>query len=67
MPFWIDASEQIENDPYSTDCTAGTTANNPHAYTEFSIQNGALESVVCIEKPPGKLVDVQKKKKLILF
>ena len=55
VPFWIDAAEDIENDPYTTDCSDETTETNPHAYTELSIQNGALDSVVCIRKLPGNI------------
>ena len=57
VPFWIDAAEDIENDPYTTDCSDVTTETNPHAYTELSIQNGALNSVVCIKKLPGNIYD----------
>ena len=55
VPFWIDSAENIENDPYTTDCSDATTETNPHAYTELSIQNGALDSVVCIKKSPGNI------------
>ena len=55
VPFWIDSAEDIVNDPYTTDCTGATTDTNPHAYTELSIQNGALESTVCIKKSPGNI------------
>ena len=57
VPFWIDAAEDIENDPYTTDCSDATSETNPHAYTELSIQNGALGSVVCIKKLPGSTYD----------
>ena len=57
VPFWIDAAEDIENDLYTTDCSDATTETNPHAYTELSIQNGALDSVVCIKKLPGNIYD----------
>ena len=53
VPFWIDSAEDIVNDPYTTDCSGATTESNPHAYAELSIQNGALESTVCIKKSPG--------------
>ena len=54
IPFWIDAAEDIDNDPYTSDCGEDTSITNPHAYTEFEIVNGDLVSFVCIEKPPGK-------------
>ena len=53
VPFWIDAAEDIDNDPYTSDCSEETNRANPHAYTEFTIVNGDLESFVCIDKPPG--------------
>ena len=53
VPFWVDSQDDIDNDPYTNDCSSETNKNNPHAYTEFSIRNGAMESFVCIEKPPG--------------
>ena len=53
-PFWIDSDVDIENDPYTTDCSGQTNAINPHAYTQFTIINGEITSQNCIEKPPGK-------------
>ena len=53
VPFWIDAAEDIDNDPYISDCNEDTSSTYPHAYTEFEIVNGDLVSFVCIEKPPG--------------
>ena len=55
VPFWIDSDVDIENDPYTTDCSDQTNASNPHAYTQFTITNGKLSSRNCIEKPPGNL------------
>ena len=56
VPFWIDSTVDIENDPYTTDCSDQTNATNPHAYTQFTITNGELSSQNCIEKPPGNLI-----------
>ena len=55
VPFWIDAAEDIDNDPYTTDCSGATNEANPHAYSEVSIQNGAFNSAVCIKKSPGSI------------
>ena len=52
-PIWLDSDENIENDPYTSDCVDPTNATNPHAYTQFIISNGAMTSRTCIEKPPG--------------
>ena len=52
-PFWIDSNVDIENDPYTSDCSDPTNATNPHAYTQFTIINGEISSKNCIEKPPG--------------
>ena len=52
-PIWIDSDVNIENDNYTSDCVDQTNATNPHAYTNFTITNGAMESINCIEKPPG--------------
>ena len=52
-PFWIDSNVDIENDPYTSDCSYQTNATNPHAYTQFTIINGEVSSKNCIEKPPG--------------
>jgi len=54
-PFWIDSNVDIENDPYTSDCSYPTNATNPHAYTQFTIINGEVSSKNCIEKPPGDL------------
>ena len=53
VPFWIDSNVDIDNDPYTTDCSDPTNASNPHAYTQFTITNGEISSRNCIEKPPG--------------
>ena len=52
-PIWIDSEVNIENDNYKSDCINQTNAMNPHAYTNFTITNGAIESKNCILKPPG--------------
>ena len=52
-PFWIDSNVDIENDPYTSDCSDPTNATNPHAYTQFTIINGEISSKNCIEKLPG--------------
>ena len=53
VPFWIDSNVDIENDPYTSDCSGRTDASKPHAYTQFTITNGELSSRNCIEKQPG--------------
>ena len=55
VPFWIDAAEEIDNDPYTSDCSGATNETNPHAYSEVSILNGAFDSAVCIKKSPGSI------------
>ena len=55
-PIWIDSDADIENDPYTTDCSGESNTTNPHAYTEFRIINGELTSSNCIEKPPGNMI-----------
>ena len=52
-PIWIDSDVNIDNDPYTSDCVDGTSKANPHAYTQFTIENGEIISKNCIEKPPG--------------
>ena len=52
-PFWIDQDGDLENDPYTTDCSAPTDITHPHAYADISIHNGKIVSKTCIEKPPG--------------
>ena len=54
-PFWLDSNIEIENDPYTSDCSDPTNATNPHAYTQFTIVNGEMISHICIEKLPGKI------------
>lgn len=54
-PIWIDSDIDIENDPYNSDCVNPTSAAIPHAYTQFTITNGAMTAQTCIEKPPGKI------------
>ena len=56
VPFWIDSNVDIENDPYTSDCSGQTDASKPHAYTQFTITNGELSSRNCIEKPPGNWI-----------
>ena len=53
-PIWVDSDADIENDPYTTDCSGQSNATHPHAITQFEIINGELTSQNCIEKPPGK-------------
>ena len=53
-PFWIDQDGDLENDPYTSDCTSPTNFNTPDAYADIEIQNGKLLSKTCIEKAPGK-------------
>ena len=52
-PFWIDQDGDLENDPYTTDCSAETNMTHPHAYSDITIQNGQVQSKTCIEKQPG--------------
>ena len=52
----MDSSEDLDNDPYKNDCSEISNMNAPHAYSEFSIQNGQMKSFVCIEKPPGNFL-----------
>ena len=56
VPFWIDSDVDIENDPYTSDCSGQTDASKPHAYTQFTITNSGLSSRNCIEKPPGNWI-----------
>ena len=56
VPFWIDSDVDIENDPYTSDCSGQTDASKPHAYTKFTITNSELSSRNCIEKPPGNWI-----------
>ena len=37
-PFWIDQDGDLENDPYTNDCSAETNMTHPHAYSEISIK-----------------------------
>ena len=53
-PFWIDQDGNLENDPYTSDCTSQTNINTPHAYADIVIHNGKLFSKTCIEKASGK-------------
>ena len=62
-PIWIDSSDEIEDDPYQSDCGGSTNASNPHAYTKFSITSGAMTSKTCIEKPPG-ILDCESRNKI---
>ena len=55
-PLWIDSDVDIANDPYTTDCSGQSNETNPHAYTELKIINGELTSSICIEKPPGNMI-----------
>ena len=52
-PIWIDSDVNIDNDPYTSECVDRTSKANPHAYTQFTIENGEIISKNCIEKPPG--------------
>lgn len=52
-PIWIDSEDNIDNDPYTSDCIDQTNQESPHAYTQFTITNGEISSKNCIEKPPG--------------
>jgi len=55
-PLWIDSDVDIASDPYTTDCSGQSNTTNPHAYTELKIINGELTSSICIEKPPGNMI-----------
>ena len=55
-PIWIDSDADIDNDPYTTDCSGQSTATHTHAFTQFEIINGELTTQNCIEKPPGKQI-----------
>ena len=52
-PFWIDQDGDLENDPYTTNCSTETNMTHPHAYSDITIQNGQVKSKTCIEKQPG--------------
>ena len=65
-PIWIDSDIDIDNDPYTSDCVDQTDTTNPHAYTKFTITNGGVTSVDCIEKPPGKNISIGKRVKFII-
>ena len=51
-PFWIDQDGNLENDPYTVDCSAPSNMSHPHAYSDITIHNGQLQSRTCIEKQP---------------
>ena len=53
-PFWLDHNGDLQNDPYTTDCSSTTNITNPHAYSDITIHNGLPASKTCIKKPPGK-------------
>ena len=61
VPFWLGSQDDIESAPYTSDCTGRTSTNNTHAYSEFTIIDGELESptldppkgTICIIKPAG--------------
>ena len=53
-PIWVDSDADIENDPYTTDCSGQSNATNPNAFTQFEIINGEQTSQICIKKQPGK-------------
>ena len=57
-PFWLDQDGDLENDPYTTDCSTTTNMTNPHAYSDIIIHNGKIQSKTCIEKQPGKKFDI---------
>ena len=56
VPFWIDQDGDLENDPYTTDCSTETNMTHPHAYSDITIQNGQVQSKTCIKKQPGSIV-----------
>ena len=56
-PFWIDQDGNLENDPYTVDCSLPTNIVNPHAYSDITIHDGQLQSRTCIEKQPGNYYD----------
>ena len=51
-PFWIDQDGNLENDPYTVDCSSSSTITHPHAYSDVTIHNGQLQSRTCIQKQP---------------
>jgi len=53
VPFWLDSEDDIDNDPYTSDCSGRTSRNNTHAYSEFTIVDGELIEKTCIIKPAG--------------
>jgi len=55
VPFWLGSLDDIENAPYTSDCSGRTSRNNTHAYSEFTIIDGELkmEETKCIIKPAG--------------
>ena len=62
-PFWIDQDGNLENDPYTVDCSSPTNIVNPHAYSDITIrvlkfQDGQLQSRTCIEKQPGNYLKI---------
>ena len=51
----MDSKEDIDdNDPYTSDCSEPTSGDNTHAYSQFTIIDGALTEKDCIIKPAGK-------------
>lgn len=54
----MDHDGDLENDPYTTDCSGHTDMTNPHAYADIQIHNGKLVSKTCIEKQPGKKSEI---------
>ena len=54
VPFWLDSKEDIDDDPYTSDCSEPTSTDNTHAYSQFTIIDGELKEKECIIKPAGK-------------
>lgn len=58
VPFWLDSPIDIDDDPYTSDCSGQTSHNNTHAYSEFTIIDGELDKSTCIIKPAGEFETV---------
>ena len=48
------SKEDINDDPYTSDCSKPTSPDNTHAYSQFTIIDGELTEKDCIIKPAGE-------------
>ena len=54
----MDSKKDIDDDPYTSDCSEPTSTDKTHAYSQFTIIDGEMTEKDCIIKPAGKFYKI---------